>query len=948
MKLLNLRIQAFRGIRDSHEFNFGSPLTVLYGPNGTGKTSICHAVEWLLTGQIFELGPKVNTSPADLCCSFQNRLEGPKVRASLSLGQVVRDVGRHVDGPFELDALETTKLSEKRMLNILAPDLMGENVHGTTANNICRNWLRGTRFLSGGALALLLDSAADSNEKRQQIFADLLGTRALMDTSGKIKRYCAVINPEAKRLRTETEKLTDKIRDLRGKTGDTTRDELESQRANCLVMAAESLRKLRDMAFAVQSPEQTKKDYDKMESRLRLAYEEAEADIREKQSALDGVEAGWSNRIQLERTTSKLPEDIEETGKSVERIRGQLERHCELGRKAQETQQNAQSQLEECRKRISLFDTHTGQLNEALSKDEHLMAIASSCMAGLCDAASECQLEVDNLDQRLKTAEQLASNVETWGELPSRLKNLRQQEAALTSKLEGLGDRQELSKERDKAKQDLDQKRSAYKSIAGSVDRIRQAVNSAMPSLSNETKCPTCGTDFNCPEHLAEALKTTLEQMPDTQAQMAAQLSEAEKVIADADKKVENYDQTTSELRETRVSIQKIDERVSSIRLELKSLGLEWHESTASELSQLLHRLRVAKPLQSLREDIVRWDIQKAVWECPKEQFFERLRSLLTAQYEGYQKELEEATKKVKEMKQEADAQKKLIAQSEEKLSNLRKQYEECLGNLRKLRRLWENVAGSDRSWSEEALTSVKQEIENRRHLVVSARKNVELAQKLRESLQASKLIEKEEQSLETLSAQLKELETRLGRAETVREKIDSRVKSHSQEQIQALLSVVSPLFMRLQANRVIDNIQTGENPLEWLGKAGEHEFDPAVHFSQGQRQDLALAIFLARARALGGTYFLDEPLAHLDDLNRVALLDALRVLALEKTSNMNLVITTANRPLVRHLMQKFARIEYQDKEVPPLKVYEMEGNPRVGLTVETMSGGEYIGGGKD
>jgi DNA repair protein SbcC/Rad50 len=104
---------------------------------------------------------------------------------------------------------------------------------------------------------------------------------------------------------------------------------------------------------------------------------------------------------------------------------------------------------------------------------------------------------------------------------------------------------------------------------------------------------------------------------------------------------------------------------------------------------------------------------------------------------------------------------------------------------------------------------------------------------------------------------------------------------------------------------------------------------------SQGQRQDLALAIFLARARSLGGTFFLDEPLAHLDDLNRIALLDTLRIIVSEKRHPvpLRLVLTTANNNLLRHLREKFSLVESSEGN-PALRIYKMSGNPKIGLDV--------------
>jgi energy-coupling factor transporter ATP-binding protein EcfA2 len=100
-----------------------------------------------------------------------------------------------------------------------------------------------------------------------------------------------------------------------------------------------------------------------------------------------------------------------------------------------------------------------------------------------------------------------------------------------------------------------------------------------------------------------------------------------------------------------------------------------------------------------------------------------------------------------------------------------------------------------------------------------------------------------------------------------------------------------------------------------------------------GQRQDLALAIFLARARGVKGTFFLDEPVIHLDDLNRVALMDTFRMLVLESEPHCNFIITTARRDSVRHMAEKFANVP-PVHGMPPLRIYELDGSPRVGVRV--------------
>lgn len=152
-------------------------------------------------------------------------------------------------------------------------------------------------------------------------------------------------------------------------------------------------------------------------------------------------------------------------------------------------------------------------------------------------------------------------------------------------------------------------------------------------------------------------------------------------------------------------------------------------------------------------------------------------------------------------------------------------------------------------------------------------------------------------------------------------------------EQLDRLFDVASLMFSRAQANEVFDSLQRGplKNPFDWVAKSSTYEFTPSPHFSMGQRQDLALAIFLARSRGVRGTFFLDEPVIHLDDLNRVALMDTFRMLVLESEPHCNFIMTTARRDFVRHMAEKFANVP-PIHGMSPLKIYELDGNPRVGV----------------
>jgi recombinational DNA repair ATPase RecF len=58
VRLSSIKVQNFRGFSNEHLFEFKNPYTFVYGPNGTGKSSLCEALEYGLLGSINEADAK--------------------------------------------------------------------------------------------------------------------------------------------------------------------------------------------------------------------------------------------------------------------------------------------------------------------------------------------------------------------------------------------------------------------------------------------------------------------------------------------------------------------------------------------------------------------------------------------------------------------------------------------------------------------------------------------------------------------------------------------------------------------------------------------------------------------------------------------------------------------------------------------------------------------------
>lgn len=89
-QLKSLRVGPFRGFSKPEDFDLSSSLVLIYGPNGTGKSSFCEALEYGLLGSVAEAESKRFREQNDyLKNAHTNTITAPLIRATDSQGQEV-------------------------------------------------------------------------------------------------------------------------------------------------------------------------------------------------------------------------------------------------------------------------------------------------------------------------------------------------------------------------------------------------------------------------------------------------------------------------------------------------------------------------------------------------------------------------------------------------------------------------------------------------------------------------------------------------------------------------------------------------------------------------------------------------------------------------------------------------------------------------------------------
>jgi DNA repair exonuclease SbcCD ATPase subunit len=950
IRLNSLNVSHFRGINDSVRFDFSSPLTVVYAPNGTGKTTMCEAAEWLLTGQVERLKEGSGFDALVLSPKFPSQNQAAtSAAANLYIDGAQQFVRRAVNGSqssaiFGADEGAAVTLRPNDLLALLAPVAAADEAHALTAINLRQRWLKGTRFLSSEALAALVDTDEETIERRTQVFADLLGIRHLLDAERQCEKYIVEIARRLRNLTKMTESKSAEVADLELALGtDETAGASQSSSARLEADTAANLFAPEDIRGF---DEQTSLD-DQLASLTALHRRHKHA-FDARLDAAKRVEARWSIRGSLEIAVVE--------GMNIE---------AELAQSLAQTEKDgrqASTELTDFNSRREATYLLAQELAKAQDQLSQLsaMIVATLLDGGFVDDLSLSFIELSHKypenqwpasarQQRRQELKALELSTDRSAYETTRLAEL---ELEVNEARSDAPSHEELGHLQKKAAEAVSNAQAAAKlldAVASPVARLQAAARELLGHDHGVDmgKCPLCSHDWKDTENLRSAINATLSAAPELIVAARSGMAAAEDAVKraqaqlDAGLQKQNY-LDTLEKEHSNLHL------ANAVQLrELERLGVG-KGATAEEFKSIATRLDVADAISALllARDAISPKVFGSEFRMPASGFqvadlHQHLDATFEARNRVIQLELAELAKSIEAASTNRDDLRAKYAASLQSLKECRLGLEQKSAELASLQSAWQE-ASPDIEWSNAELDTLMSELaaENHRLTVIEGHIEAARAAWAAES-RRSRLFELQ-QATQLLVDEASAMTGRLDAAKRARAVFYDAYTTISRQKVQDLSRVVNPLFARMHANRVFDRINLGADTdfLHWLADAGDQQLDPGKDFSQGQRQDLALALFLARARSLGGTFFLDEPIVHLDDLNRVGLLDILRATVLESSNTLNLVITTSSRALARHLIEKFSGVDLvatPSGRQPPLRILELDGNGRSGIRLSTV-----------
>lgn len=950
VRLSSLTISHFRGINQETSFNFSAPLTLVYAPNGTGKTTMCEATEWLLTGQVERLKDGKGFDPAVLRSKFASGSEKPMVFADIVLQGQQRFVRRVADlsqstAFFGSDEASATVCRPFDILAQLAPAAAADEAHPLTAINLRQRWLKGTRFLSAEALAALVDTDDGTIERRTQIFADLLGIRHLLDAKRQCDKFTSEISSRLRALNTLVEQQLAESQALKQSLqGDASDVPASSTSARSEARAAVVLLDPQPPVPFDEAPE-----FDDVLAALNAALGRRRHAMEARKAAVHRAEAQEVMYPSLELAVSEatvleaqLARSLSET---EERERLAAATVAELTSQRDAANESARELVKAKDELSHLSIVLLAALRDAGALDGSPNTISTLLLSypeGAWSRSAREKRRIDLLELE-RALEGVASQEQRMRMLESEIAAARENdmpEAALATLRAEIAQADAIA-------------RSAATQLDSTAEPVARLLAAARELLTQEhgvdvSTCPTCAHDWGDNLRLRAAMEATLSEAPALVNAARASAAKASDVARSARQRLDVVLAAKAHIAMLETQRAALFSAADVHREACERLGLD-RSATSKAIRHAHVHLSVSEALGNLVDAAQRLGSPTvaSIGELldPEGQvsgLLDHLDAAFSENDRAIQLRLASLTTSLDQAKKDRNKVLSDHASTRQNLLSCRAVLEQRASDLADLHSAWEAVApGMKRSPL--ALSELKAQLETEGQILLRAEGHLEAAR-------SSWSAETRRIRLEELQ---RELEPSLERQSRLNQKLDAAKRAAavfheaysvmSHKRVDDLSRIVNPLFARMHANRVFDRINLGsadKDFLHWLADAGGQELDPGKDFSQGQRQDLALAIFLARARSLGGTFFLDEPITHLDDLNRVGLLDILRATVLESSRFLNLVITTSSRALARHLIEKFSAVgmvETSQGTTRPLRVLELDGNARSGVRLSEV-----------
>lgn len=970
MLIDKLNIQKFRGILGSISLDLSAPLTVIYAANGTGKTSICDALEWLLCGSI---GRLKSLDKAEVKCQFgDEQLETfteaiiPHNQKPFTIKRVLNDSNSQLYWKDNLsDYKQSTDQDLLRQIVTALPP-------GGNSTRAKVDWVRSTRFLESESLSLLIDSDKDSNDTRKLIFSNLFGVSEFQKSENSLDKILRKL-PAERTIERGISKSNEKIYEYRELIKKYTfeKSDIYYQHIRNLFQVVANILDATKLLEKISDLYELHKSLEVVYVEFKENVDQCISTIEYFQKNISLFEENASKKENIENKIQSKKSDLDRVSSKHKELKFSHQENRSIydkNNKLTDEISEAQSKLyEELKAFFRLFDIYMRPSIPLLEGENRLGKIS--------ELISQSEQKIIQLRSRRNQILKCLEDHPLWEKKRDSIKELKKQMADLNEKLSEEKDIQKLSGKMSDVKEGLYRLRASREKALNDLDLVLSSGKKYIEDHDDVRDCPLCEHKYKDNSELKNRIESKFSKLSERsreEADLTSYLHSLTKKLQFENNQLKNYkeladrkDRSIAELDVLEVGLigcgidrgKLVDQKfVLDVLGKHRDTNVKEMEDSEIQRDALNGALKAGHQLDDMRICVeflfTQWsemidDISNAPSAIDTlDQSIKSIMKALNASLkeskvskEKHKLHLEKLSGEIKKIEDEKKSK-------EEELLTLKTHHDVISPKHNEFIRRWKFVSESE-IIDRDGIQNIISNLEKRKKSVGEINGLLKKAEEYFEKIGEQK---KKDSEINIFRRELNETEKELEEwlnqkdARSIIEKeiagIQAEVKKFVSREIKPLSTTISTLYLRAQGNKFINSISakpTKDGLLNWIAELDDegNSFDKMQALSQGQRQDLALSIFLARARSLGGTFFLDEPLAHLDDLNRVALLDTFRVIVSENNSiDLRLVLTTASKNLLRHLREKFSLVESGSGK-PALRIYKMIGNPKIGLEVE-------------
>ncbi len=543
-KLKEITIENFRGIGNKVLLNLDADIVVIYGPNGTGKTSIFDAIEWTITGQIQRLQKPIkdiDLKVNDIIVNLFHKDNSAKTKIRLGINGETKNIERSLN-PLE---------KGKRKVTIDNSNVTSKTVIAVvTGNELLKSLMnRVERFRKGFLASHILKQQALSKfisstdpKARYNSFSYIIGTQDFVRFIDKVEDILNSMGKDIKKLQVRISDVSEQANERQRRFSEKEREYNELSKTIMSLSQVNLLNRIRDLLKITRLPISValieRLEYPTegfAESMLEISSKYVDSAYKELSTFTSIIEQGMI-AIQKEKETKGIERTVDVLTEKKEKIDEQKQ-NIESG--ISERKQRLPN-IEKERKRLQiladsvdwlirikpLYEDSNKRLKDLSKELKKSYTGEREITQGINQAAERKKIATEKLqnnENQLNEIEKLAkiigsilSSVDEWKDHINQRRIITKKIDDLHRQIEQMQKtKEEMSKELDnladrirKVEAQINPQTTKYDQVMRLISRLREYIDSS--------KCPFCGHKWNSVQILLGSVNKQISQLPES------------------------------------------------------------------------------------------------------------------------------------------------------------------------------------------------------------------------------------------------------------------------------------------------------------------------------------------------------------------------------------------------------------------------------------------------